>query len=165
MNLSSSFVANKFNTFLSFQIISDWYTPPMVKISIEYTGDLHTSAAHSPSGAVLETDAPVDNNGRGASFSPTDLVATALGTCMATVMGIIAQRHKIELKGMKVEVQKIMSDDSPRRIVKLPTTIWIPLPKNFEKRDLLEKAALGCPVFHSVHADIEKPVTFHYLDH
>ncbi len=134
----------------------------MVKISIEYAGDLHCSAVHAPSQQQLETDAPVDNQGRGESFSPTDLVATALGTCMATTMGIFAQRNGIDLKGMKIQVLKDMSTDSPRRISKLTTEIWMPLPKSTEKRDALERAALTCPVHRSLHPEIEKPVVFYW---
>ncbi len=135
----------------------------MVHISIEYTGDLHCQATHGPSGRKLETDAPVDNNGRGESFSPTDLTATSLGACMATVMGIMAQRHGIDLKGMKIEVRKEMTKDAPRRIARLEVEIHVPLPKTHEKRDMLERAALTCPVHHSLHPDIEKPVKFIWL--
>lgn len=134
----------------------------MVKVSIEYTGELHCRATHGPSGCVIETDAPVDNHGKGESFSPTDLTAASLGACMSTVMGIVAQRHGIELKGMRVEVVKEMSKDTPRRIIRLPVEIWVPLPKSHEKREMLERAALTCPVHHSLHPDIEKPVTFHW---
>ena len=91
----------------------------MVHISISYTGDLHCVAVHGPSQSEVATDAPVDNNGKGEAFSPTDLVATALGTCMATVMSIAAQRHQIDLNGMTVEITKEMSKDTPRRIVRL----------------------------------------------
>ena len=87
----------------------------MVKVAIEYSGELHCVATHGPSGRKLETDAPVDNQGKGESFSPTDLVATALGTCMATIMGIYAQRHGIDLRGMKMEVTKEMTQAPPRR--------------------------------------------------
>jgi len=134
----------------------------MVKVSIEYAGGLHCVATHGPSGKKLETDAPVDNNGKGESFSPTDLAATAFGTCMMTIMGIVAQRHQVELKGTKVEVTKEMSKDTPRRISKLTTEFWIPLPENFEKRAMLEQAALSCPVHHSLHPDVERPVVFHW---
>jgi putative redox protein len=136
----------------------------MVKISLEYTGDLRCSATHGPSKQTLITDAPVDNHGKGESFSPTDLVATALGACMATVMGIVAERHKIDLKGMKIEVSKEMSQDSPRRIVKLPTDIWMPISKAHPQRELLEKTALGCPVHHSLDPRIEKPIVFHWRE-
>lgn len=132
----------------------------MVKIGIEYTGELHCVATHGPSGRTVETDAPVDNHGRGESFSPTDLVATALGGCMATVMGIYAQRHDIDLKGMKIEVIKEMTATPPRRIAKLTTEIWFP--PGVEKNEALERAALTCPVHGSLHPDVEKPVTFHY---
>ena len=132
----------------------------MVKIAIEYQGELHCSATHGPSGRTLETDAPVDNQGRGESFSPTDLVATALGTCMATIMGIYAQRHGIDLRGMKIEVTKEMTQTPPRRIARLSTTIW--MPETVVRNAALEQAALTCPVHHSLHLDIEKPVVFHW---
>ena len=132
----------------------------MVNISIRYTGDLHCAATHGPSKSELATDAPVDNNGKGESFSPTDLVATALGTCMATVMSIAAQRHQIELDGMTVEITKEMSKDMPRRIVRLASQMRIPLQGDHPQRQLLEAAALGCPVHHSLHPDVEKPVNF-----
>lgn len=127
----------------------------MVEIKIDYAGDLHCTASHGPSGTVLETDAPVDNNGRGESFSPTDLVATALGACMATVMGIVAQRKEIDLAGMKIAVRKHMSTDTPRRISRLEVELDMPLPADHPERRLLESAGLGCPVHHSLHPDIE----------
>ncbi len=132
----------------------------MVKISIEYGGELHCTAQHGPSGRIVETDAPVDNHGRGESFSPTDLVATGLGACMATIMGIYAGRHEIDLKGMQIEVTKEMSADLPRRISRLTTTIR--LPAGVAKSEPLERAALTCPVHQSLHPEIEKPVEFIY---
>lgn len=132
----------------------------MVKIDIRYEGGLRCAATHGPSGQTLHTDAPVDNHGRGESFSPTDLVATALGACMATIMGIVAERHQIDLRGMAIEVTKEMSADTPRRIARLTTTIKVPLPAGHPKRTLLENGALTCPVHQSLHADIEKPVEF-----
>jgi len=134
----------------------------MVEITISYEGDLHCQAQHGPSGRTLETDAPKDNQGRGESFSPTDLVATALGTCMGTIIGIVAQRHQLDLRGTKITVQKEMTSSPPRRIGRLTTEIHLPIPANHPQRALLESAALGCPVHHSLHPDIEKPVTFHY---
>ena len=131
-----------------------------VSISVDYQGGLRCQATHGPSQNQFITDAPVDNHGKGESFSPTDLVATALATCMATVIGIKAQQKGYDLVGMKVSVEKHMSTDSPRRIVGLPITIDIPLPANHPDRPVLEATALGCPVHHSVHADIDKPVTF-----
>jgi uncharacterized OsmC-like protein len=136
----------------------------MVKISIQYEGELRCSAIHGPSKRRLETDAPVDNQGKGESFSPTDLVATALGTCMATVMGIFAKRHEINLQGMKIEVSKEMTSEGPRKIAKLRTEIWIPVKKTHEKSEMLERAALTCPVHHSLDPEMQKPVTVHWAD-
>jgi uncharacterized OsmC-like protein len=127
----------------------------MVEIKLSYEGDLHCSAIHGPSGQTLATDAPVDNNGRGESFSPTDLVATALGSCMATVIGIVARRKHIAVEGMAINVRKFMSEDSPRRISRLELDLDMPLPADHPDRPLLESAARGCPVHHSIHPDIK----------
>lgn len=126
----------------------------MVTIDISYQGGLRCSATHQPSGNVIQTDAPVDNNGRGEAFSPTDLVATALGCCMATIMGIVADRKGISLEGMDIRVRKHMSTDTPRRISRLEVDLKMPLPEDHPERKLLEGAALGCPVHHSLHPDI-----------
>ena len=134
----------------------------MVEINIDYQGDLHCRAVHGPSGTVLETDAPVDNNGRGESFSPTDLVATALGVCMATVMGIVAKRKEIALEGMKVAVKKHMSTDTPRRIAKLEVDIHVPLPAEHPERKLLEATGNGCPVHQSLHPDVVQEIRWHW---
>ena len=135
----------------------------MVKIEISYEGGLRCAATHGPSGQTLQTDAPVDNHGRGESFSPTDLVATALGACMATIMGIAAERHQLDLRGMQIEVTKVMSADLPRRIAKLATTIKVPLPPEHPQRALLENAALTCPVHKSLSAEMETPVDFEWV--
>ncbi len=135
----------------------------MVEIHLDYEGDLHCNAVHLPSGTRLSTDAPVDNNGRGESFSPTDLVATALGACMATVIGIVAKRKEIQVEGMKVAVRKFMSDDQPRRISRLELDLEIPLPADHPERKLLESAARGCPVHHSIHPDIEVKMNWKWL--
>ncbi len=132
----------------------------MVSIHVDYEGDLRCRAVHGPSGVELCTDAPVDNNGRGESFSPTDLVATALAACMATVIGIKARQKDIDVAGMTVEVEKHMSQDMPRRIVALPVRIAVPLPADHPDRRLLEAVALACPVHQSLHPDIDKPVTW-----
>lgn len=132
----------------------------MVKINVRYGGQLHCTAVHGPSGRVLETDAPVDNEGKGESFSPTDLVATALAACMATIMGIVAKRHAVDLVGMEVVTTKEMSTDTPRRIVALKSKITVPLPGNHPQRKLLEAGALGCPVHHSLDPRIDKSVEF-----
>jgi putative redox protein len=135
----------------------------MVEIHLDYEGDLHCNAVHLPSGTRISTDAPVDNNGRGESFSPTDLVATALGACMATVIGIVAKRKEIPVEGMKVAVRKFMSEDLPRRISKLELDLDIPLPADHPERKLLESAARGCPVHHSIHPDIEVTMNWKWL--
>lgn len=135
----------------------------MVEIHLDYEGDLHCSAVHLPSGMRISTDAPVDNNGRGESFSPTDLVATALGACMATVIGIVAKRKEIAVEGMKVAVRKFMSDDQPRRISRLEVDMEMPLPADHPERKLLESAARGCPVHHSIHPDIEVRMNWKWL--
>ncbi len=134
----------------------------MIEISIDYQGQLHCAATHGPSGTEISTDAPVDNNGRGESFSPTDLVATALGTCMATVMGIAARRKEISLEGMVVRVAKHMSDDTPRRISKLVIEVDMPISEEHPERKLLQSTALGCPVHHSIHPEIEVPITWNW---
>jgi uncharacterized OsmC-like protein len=127
----------------------------MIPIQITYQNGLRCHATHGPSGNTLQTDAPVDNNGRGETFSPTDLVATALGACMATIMGIVAERKEIALEGMEINVRKHMSSDTPRRISKLEVDLNMPLSADHPERKLLEGAALGCPVHHSLHPDIE----------
>jgi uncharacterized OsmC-like protein len=134
--------------------------PHLVQIDVTYEGQLRTRATHGPSGNTVVTDAPVDNHGRGESFSPTDLVATALGTCMATVMGIFAERHAIDLRGMRVTVKKEMTQTPVRRIGRLPVEIEVPLPGDHPHRAALERSALTCPVHASLHPEVEKPVTF-----
>ncbi|MFK7821877.1 MAG: OsmC family protein [Planctomycetaceae bacterium] len=136
----------------------------MVEINIEYQGQLRCEATHGPSNCKLATDAPVDNHGRGESFSPTDLVATALGSCVATIMGIYADRHDIDLTGMQVHVEKHMSTDTPRRIVRLPVTITVPIALEERHRGAIEKAAGHCPVHQSLRADIDAPLTFNYRE-
>jgi len=136
----------------------------MVKISGEYRGELHCVAAHGPSGRTLETDAPVDNQGRGETFSPTDLVATALGTCILTTMGIAARRLGVDLAGARFEVIKEMSADSPRRIARLATQLWLPRPPTAEAAASLERIAHACPVHQSMAPSVEVPIAIHWLD-
>jgi putative redox protein len=131
-----------------------------VQIEIAYLGELRCQATHGPSSQTLLTDAPLDNHGKGESFSPTDLVATALGSCMLTIMGIFADRHAIDLRGTKVLVIKEMTGTAPRRIAKLTTEIRVPLAATHPQRESLERAALACPVHQSLHPDVGKPVRF-----
>lgn len=130
----------------------------MVEIRTTYEGQLRCSSTHMPSGQTLETDAPVDNNGKGESFSPTDLVAVALGNCMLTIMGIVAERRNIPLDGLNTHVQKVMSDDLPRRIVKLAVKIEVPIAADSPHVELFKNAALTCPVHQSLHPSIEIPI-------
>lgn len=132
----------------------------MVNIKVEYTGDLHCDAEHGPSHTKIATDAPADNKGKGESFSPTDLVATALGTCISTTMGIKADALGVDLRGMTVSVQKEMSQDGPRRIVGLPSEVHIPLPPTSPHREALEQAGLNCPVHKSLPPEIKRPTRF-----
>ena len=135
-----------------------------VRIEGTYRGELRMEARHGPSAATLVTDAPADNHGRGASFSPTDLVATALGTCIVTTMAIVAERHGIDLRGVRFETTKEMAADPHRRIARLPTTIHMPATLDDTERLLLERAAKGCPVHRSLAEALDAPVTFVYGD-
>jgi putative redox protein len=132
----------------------------VVAIQLEYQGDLHCKAVHGPSGTELNTDAPKDNQGRGESFSPTDLVATALGSCMLTVMGIMARTLKVDIAGATATVEKEMTATAPRRIQRLGVRIHIPPSLSAENRQKLERAAHTCPVHKSLHPDIETPIEF-----
>jgi uncharacterized OsmC-like protein len=135
----------------------------MVEIRLSYEGDLHCSATHTPSGNTIVTDAPVDNHGRGEAFSPTDLLATALASCIATIVGIAAKRKALAVEGMTVTARKFMSDHTPRRVSRIELDIFIPLPPDHPERPLLEAAARGCPVHHSIHPDIEVLTHWQYL--
>jgi putative redox protein len=132
----------------------------MIQVSVKYTGDLHCDAMHGPSQAKISTDAPSDNKGKGETFSPTDLVATALATCISTTMGIRAEDLGVDLRGMTVSVQKEMSNDPPRRIVALPAEVHIPLAPDHPHREVLERTALNCPVHKSLPPEIHRPTKF-----
>jgi uncharacterized OsmC-like protein len=132
----------------------------MVGITSTYEGGLRCRAVHGPSGTAILTDAPVDNHGKGESFSPTDLVAAALGACMMTIMGIMAERHGLDLSGMKAETVKQMTAEPPRRIAGLRTKLTIPLPADHPQRQALENAAHTCPVHKSLHPDIDAAIEF-----
>lgn len=135
----------------------------MVEIHATYEGALRCQATHGPSSSTLGTDAPVDNHGKGERFSPTDLAATALGTCMMTVMGIYAEREGMDLRGTKVRILKEMTPQPPRRISKLTVEMTIPLPGDHPQRETLERTGLNCPVYLSLHPEIEKAVTFQWV--
>lgn len=132
----------------------------MVRIDVEYTGRLRCVSIHEPSGAKLATDAPKDNQGEGASFSPTDLVATALATCVLTTMAIVAKRHEWKLEGATATVVKHMVADPVRRIGKLELTLRMPAGLDAKARDVLERTAHTCPVHKSLAPNVEIPMTF-----
>ncbi len=127
-----------------------------------YEGHLRTQATHVASGTSIQTDAPVDNHGRGEAFSPTDLVGTALGTCILTTMAIVAERHTIDLVGSRVEVKKIMSQEPPRRIAQFDVDLTLPATLSEADRALLERVAHTCPVALSLNPEIHQEVRFIY---
>ena len=130
-----------------------------VEIRGTYAGNLNVDLVHEPSGATLRTAAPVDNQGDGSSFSPTDLVAAALGSCMLTLMGITAEREGIDLTGLSFRLEKHMRSD-PRRIDRIPVEIVLPPGLDGSQRQALEDAARGCPVCHSLLEAIDRPLRF-----
>jgi len=131
-----------------------------VEINLVYEGELRCNATHEPSGVRVSTDAPVDNCGKGESFSPTDLVATALGACIMTILGIVADRHALDLSGTKVRVQKHMVADPVRRIGSLPVEIEMATVVRDDIKKRLENSATTCPVMQSLHPDIDKSISF-----
>lgn len=131
--------------------------------TVVYEGNLRTVCTHIKSGTVIETDAPPDNNGKGERFSPSDLVATALASCMLTIMGIKARDMQVELDGVKVEIEKIMATD-PRRIGGINLTFHFPshFKATEKEQTILEKAAHTCPVFYSIHPGISVNIAFNW---
>lgn len=131
---------------------------------IVYLGELRTEATHLKSGHQIETDAPLDNHGKAERFSPTDIVATALGSCMLTLMGISAEAHHIDITNTKVNIEKIMIADPMRRIGEIKVDLFLPDGKTYSEKEktILEKAAMTCPVFLSLHENVKKTVQFHW---
>ncbi|HET8885545.1 MAG TPA: OsmC family protein [Salinimicrobium sp.] len=128
---------------------------------VKYLGDLRTSCEHVKSGSEFITDAPVDNKGKGEAFSPTDTVATALASCMLTVMGIKAQESGWNIENTTAEVTKTMASN-PRRISKIEVDVYFPSEFSEKEKQILEKTALTCPVLESLSSEMEKVVHFHY---
>lgn len=134
-----------------------------VLITGEYVGDLNVRVRHELSGTELTTAAPLDNQGDGSSFSPTDLAATALGSCVVTVMAIAARTHEIPFASAAFRLEKHMAAD-PRRIASLPLVVTMPPGLTPEQRAILERAGRHCPVHRSLHPDVETPIQFDYPD-
>ena len=132
------------------------------QIEIIYSGELRTWSTHLKSGDDIITDAPVDNQGKGEAFSPTDLVASALGSCMLTIMGITANTQNINIDGTYAKVKKVMGEE-PRRIAELHLDITFIQPVSEKHRTILERAAHHCPVSKSIHPDIDEKFSFNFL--
>ncbi|WP_316816336.1 OsmC family protein [Pedobacter nyackensis] len=129
---------------------------------ITYNGGLRTTSIHERSGKEIITDAPVDNKGKGEAFSPTDLLATSLGNCMLTIVGIAANEHGFNIDGTTCDITKIMAEN-PRRVAEIVVNFQFPA-NNYSDKDkkIIERSANTCPVMYSLHPDIQKTVTFNY---
>lgn len=136
----------------------------MVRIDFDYSGQLRCEARHAPSGAAISTDAPLDNQGRGEAFSPTDLVAAALGSCMLTTIGIKAERKGWDITGASASVEKHMVSEPKRRIGKLDVVLRLPAALDDRARTTLERVALSCPVHASLAPEVEIPVRFEWFE-
>lgn len=134
----------------------------MPTATAHYLGQLRTEATHVASGTVIRTDAPVDNHGKGEAFSPTDLVCVALASCIVTTMGIVADRHGLDLAGSTYATTKHMSTDAPRRIARIEVALQLPAALAATDRALLERTARACPVALSLHPDVEKDIVMSY---
>ena len=126
-----------------------------------YSGNLRTESQHLQSGNTITTDAPIDNEGTGQAFSPTDLTATSLANCMMTVMGIVANRHNIDIEGARADVEKFMGVN-PRRIVEIKIDFHFPISYDIATKKLLEQSALNCPVSKSLSESISQNIDFNY---
>ena len=135
----------------------------MTKMLTIYKGNLRNEVTHLQSGTKILTDAPLDNHGKGESFSPTDLLASSLGCCMLTIMGISAESYGFSLEGTTVETEKIMGTD-PRRVVEIKIDFHFPEGSNFtpQQKRVIESAAKTCPVANSLHPDLKKTINFNW---
>jgi putative redox protein len=134
----------------------------MITVSTIYKGNLRTEATHVRSGQVIITDAPLDNNGKGEAFSPSDLMSAALGSCMLTIMGIAANNHGFSIEGSRLEVTKVMASN-PRKVSEIQVDIFLPpIAYTDSHRRILEAAARTCPVALSLHPDLNQKLNIHY---
>lgn len=129
---------------------------------VKYLGELRTESTHLKSGTTIFTDAPVDNHGKGEAFSPTDLVANSLATCMLTVMGIKAESLGVDFTGATAEVTKVMGTE-PRRIIEIDVVFTMGIQVDEKTKTILERTAYTCPVHQSLHPEIKKEITFKWL--
>lgn len=134
----------------------------MATIQTLYLGDLRTEITHVRSGHKVITDAPTDNHGKGEYISPTDMVAAALGSCMLTLMDIAARRLEVDIKGTRVEIEKIMATDAPRRIAEIRLDFYFPGDYSDRCKKILEGAAATCPVGKSLNPELKQVVNYHY---
>lgn len=128
---------------------------------ITYLGELRTSSVHLQSGTEILSDAPKDNHGKGEAFSPTDLLANALGSCMISIMAIKSKELNLDLSGSTIDVTKVMQSE-PRKISKIEIVMNMSIAADEKNKTILERVAMNCPVFLSLHPDIEKDITFHW---
>ena len=133
----------------------------MNKFEIKYQGNLRTIATHLDSGSEISTDAPKDNHGLGQTFSPTDMVCSALASCILTIMAIAVEKNNVDIKGTKAMVKKTMANN-PRRIAKIEIDIVFPKEYDSKTKTILEKAAYNCPVHHTLSETVEKNISFTY---
>lgn len=133
----------------------------MVRTTLVYKGEKNCEITHDPSGSKIKTDAPKDNNGKGETFSPTDLIGAALSSCVVTTMAIFGERHGINFIGTSATVDKVMTG-APRRIQSLSLTVRLPASLTPDQRTKMEEIARTCPVHRSLHPDVQMPMTFIY---
>lgn len=134
----------------------------MVEMTLVYEGGLHTQALHGPSRTAIETDAPIDNQGKGEAFSPTDLLATSLASCMLTTMAIVGEREGWRIDGARARVEKHMELEPRRRVGRLVVDLTLPAGFSEAARARLEKTARGCPVAESIHPDTQVDLTLRW---
>ena len=135
----------------------------MNTLKIKYQGDLRTTATHLDSGSEISTDAPKDNHGLGETFSPTDMVCSALASCILTIMAIAVEKNDVDIKNTTAIVKKTMGNN-PRRIIKIEINLTFPKEYDLKTRTILEKAANNCPVHHSLSEKVEKDISFTYIN-
>jgi len=135
----------------------------MNTLEIKYQGDLRTTATHLDSGSEISTDAPKDNHGLGETFSPTDMVCSALASCILTIMAIAVEKNDVDIKNTTAIVKKTMGNN-PRRIVKIKINLIFPKEYDSKTRTILERAANNCPVHHSLSEKVEKDISFTYIN-